>query len=155
MKIFYHCYGSSHTSIVSAAIHLGILPDDRIPTIDEILKVPHYDQGTTELIGTPIFFGVDEFGCDVYAIGLTHAKAMFKRAIRSFLAINNVSEQELVMADALARISIYTRIGGYLSRGLGIVSIGRPLSAYGIQRTYYNFVDLTQEVKQKIMYLQR
>ncbi|MGB3963216.1 MAG: DUF3189 family protein, partial [Tepidanaerobacteraceae bacterium] len=35
MKIFYCCYGSAHSSVVAASIHLGLLPSDRVPTSRE------------------------------------------------------------------------------------------------------------------------
>jgi hypothetical protein len=31
MKIIYHCYGGTHSSVIAAAIHLGLLPEDRVP----------------------------------------------------------------------------------------------------------------------------
>ena len=59
MKIIYSCYGGAHSSVVASAIHLGYLPMNRIPTEDEILSIPYYDQSPKELRGTPIYIGTD------------------------------------------------------------------------------------------------
>ena len=44
MKIIYSCYGGTHSSPIAAAIHLGRLPDDRIPSPEELMKTDYYDK---------------------------------------------------------------------------------------------------------------
>ena len=69
MKLFYCCYGGAHTSVTCACIHLGYLPDDRIPAASEFLSVPYYDKMENRDLGTPVFMGRDEMGWDIYIIG--------------------------------------------------------------------------------------
>ena len=40
VKIIYSCYGGAHSSIIASAIHMGYLPTDRIPSVEEILSTP-------------------------------------------------------------------------------------------------------------------
>ena len=40
MIVLYHCYGAAHSSVLSAAIHLGLLADDRIPGLRKLGKYP-------------------------------------------------------------------------------------------------------------------
>jgi len=42
-----------------------------------------------------------------------------------------------------------TKVGGFFSRRLGLVSIGRPLTIIGIQQKYESFIALVNDVKMK------
>ena len=44
MKIIYHCYGGSHSSVIAAALHLGLLAKDRIPNETELMAIPYFDK---------------------------------------------------------------------------------------------------------------
>jgi xylulokinase len=50
MKIIYHCYGGSHSSVLAAAIHTGRLNPERLPTGEELMALPYFTQS-----GTPYF----------------------------------------------------------------------------------------------------
>jgi hypothetical protein len=154
MKIFYHCYAGAHSSVVASALHCGKLPLERIPSLTEITAVPYYDQTTPDMIGTPFFMGHDEFGNDVYFIGMRRRSDIVMRAIYSFYDLYQLPIHQTRFVDALHVINLSTKIGGGLSRRLGCVGIGRSLSAWGIQRCYPGFIDLVQSVKQNLIHLQ-
>lgn len=149
LKIIYHCYGSAHSSVVAAAIHLNYLPKDRIPTRREIMNIPHYDRTMTRDLGTPFLVGVDEYGHEVYILGRKNAAYMVENLIKSVLAYYNHSPHEILLVNALERLSIITAIGGTLSRGFGLVRLGRPLTIWGIKNCYANFVTLVNTVQQQ------
>ena len=44
MIIIYHCYGGTHSSVMAASLHLGLLPQDKKPTGKELLALPYFDQ---------------------------------------------------------------------------------------------------------------
>ena len=46
MKIIYHCFGGSHSSVSAAALHLGLLDRQRTPTEEELVRIPYYDKTT-------------------------------------------------------------------------------------------------------------
>jgi len=61
MHVIYYCYGSAHSSVISAAIHLGRLPSDRAPTQEEMMRLTDFDRTESGQIGTLVFKGHDEF----------------------------------------------------------------------------------------------
>ena len=40
LRIIYYCYGSAHSSVVAAAIHLAKLPSRRLPSISRFAVFP-------------------------------------------------------------------------------------------------------------------
>ncbi|KEO83680.1 hypothetical protein EL26_08480 [Tumebacillus flagellatus] len=149
MHVIYYCYGSAHSSVISAAIHLGRLPIDRVPTKQEILGLADYDQVESWQIGTLFFKGHDEFGNPVYTLGLGGEQATAKLALVSFLEQAGLDTRDLFFNQALPHINRYAKIGGALSRRYGFVKFGRPLSAYGIRRNYGDLVSFVQKVKRE------
>ncbi len=147
MKVIYCCYGSSHSSVVAAAIHLGWLPCDRVPSAREIESVPHYDRTEPAEIGTCFPMGKDECGRDVYIIGMGAAKKIVRNAIESVLEICGLRKGEYLLVDTLPEVGVVTKVGGFLSRALGLIGPGRPLTIWGVRRSYARFVRLVRDVK--------
>lgn len=150
MKIFYHCYAGAHSSVVASALHCGKLSMEKVPTLAEIMAVPYFDQTTPDLIGTPYFMGHDEFGNDVYFVGMRRSGNLVKKAIFSFFEISGLDHDQSRFYDALHVINLSTKIGGGLSRRMGCVCFGRRLSAWGIQRCYQGFIQLVRTVKYEL-----
>lgn len=150
MKLFYHCFGGAHTSITCAAIHLGFLPVNRTPTHREFAYVAHYDKMENKNLGTPVYIGRDEFGIDIYAIGFKNACSMMIPAIKSYLNVNNIPSKDVLFVEALVKLHPITAIGGIASRRLHLVSLGRPLTVWGIRRSYQVFIDLVSGVKENL-----
>ncbi|SJZ54308.1 DUF3189 family protein [Selenihalanaerobacter shriftii] len=150
MKVIYNCYGSAHSSVLAAGIHTGIVPDDRVATAEEISNIPHYDRTDTEEIGTVYYFGKDEFGFDVYIMGMKSSPKIVKRALLSNLRIFGIDRTKMILVDTLPYVNNLTRIGGFLSRGLGFVNLGRPLTIYGLQKSYKRFINLVKSVKKRL-----
>ncbi|MCL4515159.1 MAG: DUF3189 family protein [Firmicutes bacterium] len=149
-KIIYHCYGSSHSSVTAAAIHLGMLPRNRLPTSGELLSIPHFDRTTSREVGTPFFMGTDHWGNEVYILGRGRAKKFMKNAVKSLCRIHGFPEEDLLLVDALSILNTTTVVGGTLSRGLGLVSLGRPIAALGIRLSYFNFVRLVEKIERSV-----
>ncbi|TCP59389.1 uncharacterized protein DUF3189 [Tumebacillus sp. BK434] len=147
MHVIYHCYGSAHSSVVAAAIHLGRLPDDRVPEKGEVLQLGDYDQVETWQIGTLFFKGHDEWGNPVYALGLGKESRRSKRAVVTLLEHLQVDTSQLFFNEALPHINRFAKIGGALSRRYGMVGWGRPLSAFGIRTGYWRIVRFVEQVK--------
>lgn len=149
MKIFYYCYGGAHSSVVAASIHLGMLPSDRFPSAKEIESLPHFDKTDSCEIGTPFFMGVDEYETEIFITGMTNERQLVKKTIYSFLRHSGIDESDLMMIDALKYVNFKTRIGGFLSRRMGLVALGRPLAIKGILEKYTDFLLLVKQTKQK------
>jgi len=149
MKVFYCCYGSAHTSVVAASIHIGLLPHNRVPHPRELEILPHYDKTESFEVGTPFFMGIDEYGAEVYILGMINQRELIKKAVRSFLKHSGIDDKDVLIEDALKNVNIMTKIGGFISRRLGLVKIGRPLTIWGIQRGYADFTEFVYGVKAK------
>ncbi|AZR72760.1 hypothetical protein BBF96_04745 [Anoxybacter fermentans] len=154
MKIFYYCYGSAHSSVLAAALHTGMLSIDRLPSIQEIVNLPHYDKTENSEIGTPFFYGYDEMDNEVYIIGMGAGKEVVLNSIKSLLKDCGIPGTSYVFINTLSKVNWWTRIGGFLSRALGLVSLGRPLTVYGLKKTYFEFVKMVVKAKRDIKYFQ-
>lgn len=149
MKIFYHCYGGAHTSIVCAAIHLNYLTKDDIPAAFAFKEIPFYDKMKNNDIGSTVFVGTDEYGCDIYIMGMRNGREVVIPAIKGYLNEHYITNNDILFVNALVELHPVTALGGMLSRRLGLVSIGQPLTIWGIRRYYKIFVELVGKVQQK------
>ncbi|MFY9139453.1 MAG: DUF3189 family protein [Thermacetogeniaceae bacterium] len=148
-KIIYHCYGGSHSSVITAGIYLGLLPKDRVASKAELLEVPHFDQKEAVIHGRLRFIGRDIKGNEVLVLG----KRMAGPEITVFL--HNVSElfpcrEEIEAIDTTFPVNPLMVIGGFLSRGLNQVALGRPLVILGTQIAYPYFVQLAEGAENRI-----
>lgn len=148
MILFYYCYGGAHTSVTCASIHLSYLPNDRIPSAHEFKSVPFYDKMENKNIGLPVYMGRDELGWDVYFIGMKSASVVVIPAIKSYLNENYISQTDILFVNTLAKLHPITSIGGFSSRRLSLVSLGRPMTVWGIRRSYPLLIDLVNNVKE-------
>lgn len=146
-KVFYHCYGSAHSSIVAGALHLGMLPEDRVAENDEIAELTFYDRIESRELGVPVFLGRDAAGCEVYAIGLAGGKDFLTRTMRSVLDMYGLPQEALVLRDSLAHLGPWTKAGGVLSRRIGLTGLGRPLTLAGVRRDYPYLAELARQTR--------
>lgn len=145
--IFYYCFAGAHASVVAASLHCGLLPLDRTPKFREIVSLPYYDRTVPRYIGTPYFIGRDERGRAVYCLGLWADHAALVAALTKFLLFLGIGEDDFLFVNAFALINFSTKLGGVLSKRLGITAVGRMLSVWGIRRRYADFRRLIATVK--------
>ena len=145
MKVFYQCYGRSHTSVVAAHIHLGNLPSGALPSVKQIMALPFFDEAEEADFGRPLLFGRDANGHEVFAIGLGLGVRAGLGAISGLFNISGASQPLVV--NTLEGLGIVARVGGGLSRQLGLVSLGRPMAAYGVRGAYPRLVKTVGSVK--------
>ena len=143
--VFYVCYGSAHSSVVAAAIHIGALPSRRRATAREITALPDFDRLENSRIGTPIFSGADAAGREVYALGLASGRRLLVRTIHDLLEALGLGPGSVHFADALEGANWAIRVGGFLSRRLGLVRLGRPICTWGVIADYPRFRRLVSE----------
>jgi len=135
--------------VVAASIHLGLLPVDRVPTSKEFFVLPHYDKTESFEIGIPFFMGKDEYDSEIYILGMAGERILIKRTILSFLAHSGIDTHDIMLIDTIRIVNLLTKIGGVISRKLGYVAIGRPITVLGIQQKYREFVNLVIDVKKR------
>ncbi|MGI5911508.1 MAG: DUF3189 family protein [Syntrophomonadaceae bacterium] len=150
MKIIYHCYGGSHSSVIAAALHLGLLPKNRIPTRDELMAIPYYDKTTNTDFGSIRFMGVDEYRNEVYVLG---KKGMGDRYSNILMGIADIlgCKDQLITVNCMNRVNWAMKIGGFSSRKIGIISLGRPVLVRGSQSAFMELVNLVDITRLKIM----
>lgn len=152
MKLFYHCYGQAHSSVTAANIHLGHLPRHRRATLTEIQHQPCFDRTQEYELGVPRLMGTDEWGNQVYVIGLAGGKRAMERAVQDFLVAGSIAPTDFLFANALQVAGLPLRVGGYTSRRLGLIWPGRPLSAVGVWLKYPRFVALVEQVRHQVQH---
>ncbi len=151
MKIIYSCYGGAHTSIVAAGLHLGYLPQDKIPQKADILSTPYFDQTDNANIGIPLYMGQDKYNNEVYVIGMGSHRKEGSQLIYCFINdLKGSCKGELIIINSIALINLEIRIGGFLSRRLGFVDFGRRIITYGIRKKYDEFLQLTKEIDRRL-----
>jgi len=150
MHIIYHDVGGSHTSVIASYLHLNQLPMDRIPSTEEILKVPMFDKLQSKNIGRLIYHGTDEYNNKVYTLARLYDKHTIVNAINSIPDMLGLEKNELLLVDTSPTVNFLMKLGGGSSRRLRFISLGRPLVAYGATKAYEDILNVVKKTKAKI-----
>lgn len=149
MVVIYTCYGGSHSSVAAAAIHTRLLHPDKRPSLRALMALEMFDRserGASDALGHIRFVGRDARGNEVFVLGLGPHRDVLLRAILEALAAGRPSRDVLVV-DTLHLVGTLARVGGTLSRGLGLIWPGRAIVAAGILRCYKRLSALVGEVE--------
>lgn len=149
MHIIYHCFGGSHSSVTAACLHAGLLKDNKIPTREELMKLPFYDKQTGPDHGYIRFIGEDSWGNKIYLTSRHNLEEKYEDIIDSIADIMKINKQEFILVSTMPYVNILMVIGGYTSRRLGWVKIGRPIVVRGTQLAFSKFVHLVNLIKFK------
>lgn len=150
MKIIYSCYGGAHSSIVASAIHVGYLPIDRVPTGEEILNIPYYDQSPKESRGIPIYMGTDTELRKIYALGMGPYRSEYTKIAYNFaFQLVGENKEDIRIINVVPLLSFSVKLGGFISRRVGLIKLGRPLTISGIRKRYDLFIRLVKDVKKR------
>lgn len=150
VRIVYTCYGGAHSSPVAAAVHLGMLPRDRVPTGKALLELGFFDKATRSDHGVARLLGADSEGNQVYFLGRGEGGESVIRAVRSGARIAGLAADDILFVDTLVAVNLWMRIGGFISRALGLVRIGRPIVIFGTRRAFYNLVRIVEGVEARL-----
>lgn len=149
MKIIYNCFGGAHSSVTAAAIHVGLLADTRVAGPEELLNLPYFDAQVGKDHGRIRFMGFDCRGNEVYITGKENLGIFYERIMQHLLALSGEKQKDYVFINTMPYVNLWMVIGGYLSRRLGLKSLGRPIVIYGTRKSYWKFVHLVNLVKDK------
>lgn len=145
-KVIYHCYGGSHSSVTAAGIHLGLLPRDRTATARELLKLPHFDAFEEIIHGHFRYIGRYCPDIAVYALGKKTLGMKVTLLLKKLAKIAGCADR-VYPVDTTAPINPLMVVGGFLSRRLRLVAIGRPLVIFGTQLAYRRLAELVGSVE--------
>ncbi|MCL6591244.1 MAG: DUF3189 family protein [Firmicutes bacterium] len=147
MKVVYHCYGGAHASPTAAAIHLGLLPRDRRPGMKELIRNPHFDRLTDPEHGKMIKAGVDPAGNEVYYLARRDSPRLVINLIKEFTRLQGGNPDEYLFVNCMQILNPLMMAGGYSSRALGWIKLGRAVAAFG---TYFSYTILASVVKRTL-----
>lgn len=150
VKIIYDDYGGAHSTPVAAALHLGIISSNRLPSNDQLLALPLFDRVIKDYHGCVVFMGTDPEGHDVYVLGRGPSGVAMERAVASGVALAGGDGAGVLFVETLTYVNLWMRIGGFLSRALGWVAIGRPIVLYGTRKAFPHLVRLVARTKESV-----
>lgn len=149
MKVIYHCFGGSHSSVMAANIHVGNLRSDRFPGYKALYELPYFDRTTDDDFGIIKLVGFDEWGNQVYSLGQMHLGRRFHPIIESILSITETREHTVLMGT-MPHVNLLMMLGGNLSRKRSLPWLGRPLLYLGTRLSYRCLVKAVKEVKAEL-----
>ncbi|SHH14825.1 DUF3189 family protein [Tepidibacter thalassicus] len=151
MKIIYHCVGGTHSSAIASAIHLNILPKNRIPSKKELMNLGYFDTLEKKDRGKIIYRGKDEFGNEIYTLGRQFNKELVLNSLKTAYILGGGNIKDILLIDTMKTVNTLMKIGGFSSRRLHLVSFGRPIVIKGSQIAYNNIVQLVEDTKNKLL----
>lgn len=150
MKIVYHCFGGSHSSVLAASLHLGLIEKNHIPNLDEMMALPYFDKTSNLDFGSIRFMGVDEFGNEVYVLGKKGLGRRYNHMLQGIAELLG-KKDEVTFVDCMSRVNISMKLGGFTSRRIGWVTLGRPVLGRGTKRAFLDLVNLVEITRLKVM----
>ena len=155
MIVVYHDYGGTHSTALAAAIHLGIVGGDGATSIDSrslLSRVPYFDQVPNTCKGTVMRIGRDSDGNEVFILG---RRGDADLAINTVLSAARAWPMRLghLFVDVSKRINLLMRIGGFISRRLNLIPIGRPIVTYGTRKAFPSISQLVKKTKRTLAQL--
>ncbi|MGE5415190.1 MAG: DUF3189 family protein [Acidobacteriota bacterium] len=146
MIIIYHCFGGSHSSVTAASIHLGLIPADRVPSNEELMSLPYFDKTPKGDWGTIRPMGVDENGNMVYVMGKKNLGDRFNHMLMGLADLAGI-QNDIKVINTVQCVNLLMMLGGFTSRRLRIVKVGRPIVIFGTQRAFFSLAQLVTNVK--------
>ena len=105
MLVIYACYGGAHTSPAAAAIHLGRLKGDPLPSLQDILKVQYFDVPTSGDRGRVFPVGTDELGNQVYVLGRGSHPQPIVEAVKSGYMLAGGDPRQIIFVNTLRGVN--------------------------------------------------
>lgn len=154
MKIIYHCFGGSHSSVTTAALHLGLLSKERLPTARELMALPYYDKTTDDDFGSIHYMGRDESGNEIYILGKKSLGDRFSHLLMGIAEMLG-KEDQITVVNVMERVNVSMKLGGFTSRRIDIPFLGRPVVIQGTRRAFASMVNLVEVTKIRILDLKQ
>lgn len=149
MKVIYHCFGGSHSSVLAAALHLGLIDKTRLPSMDDLLNLPIFDKTCDDDFGLIKLVGTDELGHEVYILGKKSFGDRYSKILEGTADILGM-KQDLITINVISRVNWLMRIGGFSSRQLGLIEVGRFFLLHGTRQAFFEIANIVEVTKLKI-----
>lgn len=150
MKIIYHCFGGSHSSVTIASIHLGWLNKGKLPSSEDLMALPYYDKTCDDDFGSIHYMGTDELGNEVYVLG---KKSLGDRFSRLLMGVAEIlyKEDQLLAVNVMNHVNWGMKLGGFSSRRINLPFFGRPVVIWGTRKAFGSMVKLVEITRLRIL----
>lgn len=115
MQIIYTCFGGAHSSPMAAAIHLGRISGDPLPSLETIQNLLYFDVIDGEDRGRVFPVGTDEFGNSVYVLGRGSDERSFLHAVKSGYMLAGGDPRQLIFVNTLKAVNWQLRSTAFWS----------------------------------------
>ncbi len=157
-RVFYACYAGTHSSVVAASLHAGLLdgdprdgglldgglldggPLDGSPLHSRLLDggrrlcdLPMFDRRVAADVGVPALVGVDGMGTEVYALGTGWLSASLEKPVCDLIEVASPRARACI-CSVRGFLDFPARVGGFASRRCFMVWPGRNLIASSLAR---------------------
>ncbi len=146
MKIIYHCFGGTHSSVTAASAHLGRLSRERSPSPRELLSLPFFDTREGNDHGDITLLGVDSMRNEVYFVGQRGKPYLLENIVNGLAQSFNIPPDSYRLVNVMHKVNISMKIGGFLSRRFRWLKTGRPLVTLGTVWAYPEIIKLVRNV---------
>lgn len=153
LKVIYHCFGGSHSSVLAANLHVGNISCEQFPAYDELFQIPYFDRTTNDDFGIIKLVGFDEWGNQVYSLGQMHLGRRFHPIIESLITITG-TRTNVILMGTMPHVNLLMMAGGNLSRRQSLPGIGRPILYWGTRLAYPSLLKVVKQVKGELVKLE-
>jgi hypothetical protein len=146
MIYIYYDFGGTHSSSIAAAIHLKLIPADRVPGKADVINVPMFDKLSFQDRAKIVYRGTDNEGNKVFTLGYgIHKKMVFclQNAIYMLHQQYGFNER-MVLSSTAPTVPLSMTFGGFFSKVLKLVFIGRPLLIKGARKNFKKMAKLVE-----------
>jgi len=114
------------------------------------MALPYFDKTPGEVYGIIRFMGQTSEGDEVYALGKKNLGGRLNHVFLGLAELLGV-ENQVIVVNTMPYVNIIMMVGGFLSRRLGIVILGRPILIWGTRLAFPDLVGLVKTIKTKMI----
>lgn len=149
MIVIYHCFGGTHSSVLAAAVHTGLLDPERPVSPSEITRLPYFDVRDGNDYGKLCAYGRDKKGHRVFVLGRRGHSEAPEYVFRQMQRLYNWKESYKLVNTART-LNWQMRLGGYFSRRLHLKRIGLPLIMRGAREALPRIAALVESINGEV-----
>lgn len=112
------------------------------------MEIPYYDKTSDSDFGSIRFMGTDEFGNDIYVLGKKSLGNRFSSILMGVAEILG-KQDDLIVVNCMDLVNWSMKLGGFTSRRLGLVALGRPVVSWGTRKAFSQLVNLVEITRLK------
>lgn len=149
MIIIYHCFGGTHSSVLAAAVHTGLLDTEKRLLAADIAGLPYFDTRDGDDYGKLCAYGQDKQGNRIFVLGRRGFSEAPEYIFRQLQRLYGPTGRYKLVNSART-LNWQMRLGGYLSRRLRLKRLGLPLIMRGTRKALPRIAALVTGIQKEI-----